>query len=269
VPSSLGATTFDTDIYLGKRQGLRNTYLGLDAGLDTQSAATSNIGIGYEGLKRITTGGSNIGIGYRATVHTTTSSNNIGIGTDALGLNVSGSNNVGIGVGAGYQLTTDNNTAIGSSALFNATSGNGNNTAIGKYASILNTTGAYNTSLGVESAYSNQAGSSNVSIGYQAGYNSTASSVLYIGNASSGVGSKQITGNFATGQVGVNIDPGSINPAAILQVNSNSMGVLLPRGTTAQKNAITNPPEGLEFYDTTLHKKCVFTGSVWEVITSG
>ena len=39
------------------------------------------------------------------------------------------------------------------------------------------------------------------------------------------------------------------------------------RVTTAQKNAISSPAEGLVVYDTDLHKLCVYTGS-WETVTS-
>lgn len=51
-----------------------------------------------------------------------------------------------------------------------------------------------------------------------------------------------------------------------LTVNSTTKGVLLPRMTTTQKNAISSPIEGMELYDTTLKKKAVYTGSAWESI---
>lgn len=54
-----------------------------------------------------------------------------------------------------------------------------------------------------------------------------------------------------------------------INVISSTRGSLpCPRMTTSQKNAIVSPPEGSEVYDLTLHKKCVFTGTVWETITS-
>lgn len=64
--------------------------------------------------------------------------------------------------------------------------------------------------------------------------------------------------------IGTSVD----NPAALINMESVTKGLLLPRMTTTQKNAIVTPPEGLEVYDLTLHKKCVFTGTVWETITS-
>ncbi len=60
----------------------------------------------------------------------------------------------------------------------------------------------------------------------------------------------------------------SLVASAILQADSTSQGFLPPRMTTTQKAAIASPAEGLTVYDTTLHKLCVFTGSVWETVTS-
>lgn len=56
------------------------------------------------------------------------------------------------------------------------------------------------------------------------------------------------------------------NASAQLDVSSTTKGVLLPRMTTTQKNAIINPSEGLEVYDLTLHQKSYYNGLVW---TSG
>jgi uncharacterized membrane protein len=56
--------------------------------------------------------------------------------------------------------------------------------------------------------------------------------------------------------------------SAALDVVSTTLGCLLCPMTTAQKNAIANPVEGLEVYDLDLHKKCVYTGAVWETMTS-
>lgn len=45
-------------------------------------------------------------------------------------------------------------------------------------------------------------------------------------------------------------------------------GTLLSKITTTQRDAISGVVEGTEIYNTTLHKKQVYTGSVWETITS-
>ncbi len=50
---------------------------------------------------------------------------------------------------------------------------------------------------------------------------------------------------------------------------TSTSGFFVPsRMTTTQKNAVTAVLEGSITYDTTLNKLCVYTGSVWETITS-
>ena len=57
------------------------------------------------------------------------------------------------------------------------------------------------------------------------------------------------------------------NNSAIVQLESTTKGLLLPRMTTAQKNAIATPAAGLVIYDTDLNKLCVYT-TAWQTITS-
>jgi hypothetical protein len=58
------------------------------------------------------------------------------------------------------------------------------------------------------------------------------------------------------------------NAKALLKLNSTTQGFLPPVMTTAQKNAISSPPEGLVVYDSNLHKLAVYNGSAWETVTS-
>ncbi|MHB9072437.1 MAG: hypothetical protein ACYC6G_02810 [Desulfobaccales bacterium] len=58
------------------------------------------------------------------------------------------------------------------------------------------------------------------------------------------------------------------NAAALLHLSSTSRGFLLPVMTTAQRLAISAPPEGLEVYDSTLHCKCFHNGTNWQKVTS-
>jgi hypothetical protein len=57
------------------------------------------------------------------------------------------------------------------------------------------------------------------------------------------------------------------NASGILELNSTTKGVIFPRLTTTQKNAITSPIGGMVIYDSTLAKLCVYT-TAWETITS-
>ena len=54
-------------------------------------------------------------------------------------------------------------------------------------------------------------------------------------------------------QVGINTT--SPNPSAALDIVSTTQGILIPRMTTVQKTAISNPASGLMVYDITL--KCI------------
>ena len=52
------------------------------------------------------------------------------------------------------------------------------------------------------------------------------------------------------------------------QVQSTLNGIVFPNFTTAQKTAIVAPVAGQTIFDTTLAKLCVYSGVVWETITS-
>jgi len=79
------------------------------------------------------------------------------------------------------------------------------------------------------------------------------------------------TGDMLFGTISGSVSIGattSINASAILQITSTTKGLLFPRMTTVQKNAISSPASGLVVYDTTLNKLCVYGAASWETITS-
>jgi hypothetical protein len=51
--------------------------------------------------------------------------------------------------------------------------------------------------------------------------------------------------------------------SAQFQVDSTTKGLLPPRMTTAQKNAIATPAAGLMVYDTDTNKLCCYNGTIW------
>ena len=51
--------------------------------------------------------------------------------------------------------------------------------------------------------------------------------------------------------------------SSILTINSTTKGVLFPRMTTTQKNAISSPATGLQVYDTTLNQMSYYNGTTW------
>ena len=84
---------------------------------------------------------------------------------------------------------------------------------------------------------------------------------LYVNNPAFGV--NQYTARFDSG-VGIGANPVA---SAALQVQSTTKGFLPPVMTTAQKNAISTPAEGLMVYDNQLNAICFWTGAAWRTLT--
>jgi len=61
----------------------------------------------------------------------------------------------------------------------------------------------------------------------------------------------------------VNVSTGSHSASASFQVDSTTTGILPPRMTTTQKNAIASPASGLILYDSTTNKLQCYNGSTW------
>ena len=99
---------------------------------------------------------------------------------------------------------------------------------------------------------------------------------MYIRNG----GSNAATMQFGRGSAGSNIlmqlsSDGKLgigttapNASALLDVSSTTSGVLLPRMSTTQINAISSPAEGLTVYNTVLSTLCFFNGVSWQKVTS-
>jgi uncharacterized protein (TIGR02145 family) len=68
---------------------------------------------------------------------------------------------------------------------------------------------------------------------------------------------------------GVAINPTGIaaDPSAMLDVSSNSKGMLIPRLTTAQRNAIAAPAEGLLIFNSTTKCFEAFVNNAWNTVS--
>lgn len=64
---------------------------------------------------------------------------------------------------------------------------------------------------------------------------------------------------------GTTVAIGTATPSAssLLQLDSTSKGLLQPRMTTVQRDAISAPAEGLRIYNTTTHKENFYNGTSW------
>lgn len=74
------------------------------------------------------------------------------------------------------------------------------------------------------------------------------------------------SGDFANFNRPLRLDAANseIQPTARLNIVSTTQGLLPPRMTTTQRNAIVSPAEGLLVYDLTLHKLYGFDGTSWQ-----
>ena len=60
----------------------------------------------------------------------------------------------------------------------------------------------------------------------------------------------------------------TIDNYAQAQTQSTLNGIVVPNFTTVQKVAIVAPVAGQTIFDTTLAKLCVYSGTVWQTVTS-
>jgi hypothetical protein len=176
----------------GNNPGTGNTMGGGNVGIGYQALfaisssvglVPSNVAIGYQAGRNITTGQKNVALGNRAGLGLARGSNNIYIGEDT-GLTTSTitlNNNIGIGTLAlSSNVSGSRNTAVGYQALANvgatasAANDGGENTALGYIAGSIAKTGVRNTFIGYGSGRSNGGnpisnGSYNTFIGAESG----------------------------------------------------------------------------------------------------
>jgi len=88
----------------------------------------------------------------------------------------------------------------------------------------------------------------------QVGTNTTGFSPIWNGTA-------LITGLIfqGSGKIGI----GTTTPSAVLDISSQTGGILIPRMTTAERDLISNPALGLQIYNTTTNCFNVWSGSTW------
>lgn len=68
--------------------------------------------------------------------------------------------------------------------------------------------------------------------------------------------------------VGISVDGSNPDPSAMLDVKSNTHGILIPRLNNAQRDAIPSPATGLIIYNTYTNRFNYYDGSGWYEIGS-
>ena len=176
---SLGAGSPTYNVAVGQ-QALEDL-----SGAVGSAQSTSNVAIGHNVGKDLTTGASNTLVGVKAgELLTTDSSQNAVLGGGALSASA---NAVDGAVAVGYEALKVNEADI--------------NTAVGYRAGVANTSGDDNTFVGSQSGYSNQTGTDNTLVGDNAGYAIVSGGAnVVVGSAAGDALTSDSTGNVLVGQ---------------------------------------------------------------------
>ena len=252
------------DLSDGYRNG-SDIGIGVGTFASVTNSGQYNIAIGNSALNKLTTAHTNTAMGNGAAQSITTGSGNTALGSWSSGAITTGSWNVSVGRGSLEQnVTGSSNTAVGSYAL-EKTKGN-SNVALGSGALAANINGSNNTAIGASANVGSSSLSNATAIGYGAVVTSSNSIQLGNGNVNTittaaeynGLG-LEVTNNSTTGG------------SAIVEMNSTTKGMLMPRMTQVQRNAISSPSAGLMVYQTDNTQKGVhfYDGSGWRYLGVG
>ena len=262
---SLVNTTASENTAIGKgalnqtTSGSQNTGLGAYS-LNQNTTGSHNVAIGASALRLNISGQYNVALGTYAINNGQSGEGNTAIGHSTLSNLSTGSSNTALGVwsmtGWGGQITGQFNQGVGHQSLSHITSGN-RNSALGNSSLFNLRTGSDNSVFGSQAGQNLRSGSGNTFVGAFSGTsdtnlsNSTAigygstvqtNNTIQLGNSSTATVSTN--GRFE-GKGGSLRDSSTLGDNAILRLSSNTKGLLLPRMTQVERDAISNPEEGM------------------------
>jgi hypothetical protein len=259
----------------------------------------SNTSIGVNSMGNITTGINNVVYGINAGKNITSANANSIFGSNAGSTLTSSGENCIFGQNAGNVLNGAQNCIFGAFAGQLLTSG-GSNIFIGRGAGSTTTTGSNSILIGHGSRNNSVSSTYEIVIGNRTGFgNGTtvighsqttrtflSGSVIIGGIATTSanarthtIGSGDVAGAYslwATNSTNSATEPGlcvgddlkvgirtnSIDAGATLEVDGTTGGILFPRLTTTQRDALT-PTNGLMIYNTTTSKFQGYAGGAW------
>lgn len=259
-----------------------STYFGELAGVSDDLTANLNTGIGYEALRRTTTGINNVAVGNQALENNTTGSYNTMVGTRVF-QNSTGSatNNTGLGNYAGRLITGVENTVMGAEALENSlatsrsiaigfkagTRAIGNdNVIIGTNANGHESGGGMNRNvvIGSQTGTLSRASDDNILIGYGLELpTTTTSNYMSLGDL--------LYGDLTNSRIGINVAAPTVALDVVGGMNltedilmSGTGQIDIPTGTTAQRSG--SPDTGMIRFNSTLGAYEGYDGSVWGLL---
>jgi hypothetical protein len=261
-----GITTQNNNTAIGNSalyssSGAGNTGVGKSAG--SSFTSSNNTVIGHNAASGVTSGTVDA-FGYNAGASLRTGTINFALGNEALsagaGTTFTGNDNMGMGYQALYgaaslgAISFNRNVAIGRNAI-SISAGADDNTAIGNRA----------MSGGGATAVS---GDNNIAIGSYSLLASLSSSnqiTFWVGGSP---GYNALT-RFTGGQWLLNNTTSAVtaapNASAAFEVNGTTGGILFPRLTTAQRDALT-AVAGMVVWNTTTTKLEVYDGAAWTAL---
>jgi hypothetical protein len=268
--------------------GINNIGIGNEA-LFTNTTGNTNIGIGVRALFLNLSASNNIGIGNNALLNNTVGAANTALGLNAASDNIAGSSNVSIGVNALFSNRRGNdNIAIGREAgqlvgtLSDADTLMSSSILIGRGARNLATSQTNQIVIGHQGR---GLGSNTVVLGNSLTTQTWLGGSLTLGTqvapaarlhvVGAGSTSSTWTAQFHNNATGgnnalmvrndgiVSIGTASPNGSGVLEISSTTQGVLFPRMTTAQRDLIGTPADGLVIYNTTANKLQVRAAGAW------
>ena len=183
-----------------------------------------------------------------------------GVNNDINGIN-NGRGNLGLGTWAMHSNTTGyTNSAAGFEAMRNTTVGS-DNLAFGSYALRNNTSGSLNSAVGSSTLLSNITGTKNTALGYGAdvGTDDLTNATAIGADAVVDQSNSLVLGNNAH----VGIGTSTPDTSAMLDIKSNNKGILIPRMTSTERLAISDPATGLLVFDTDLSGFHFSDGTNW------
>jgi hypothetical protein len=297
-------TTGAANSFFGSNAGQANTTGESNTAIGRQSLFTNTTGgfntaIGINSLFNNTTGSTNTAVGSFTGKDNTTGASNSFFGHNSGQANTTGAVNSFFGTNSGLANTTGSSNSFFGQSSGQANTTGASNSFFGENSGFSNSNASSNSFFGHNSGFSNTTGQNNIGVGRNAGrfagsgttpmtsvnnsiylgfqtrgLNATGSTnEVVIGYDVVGLGSNTtVLGNSSTthGRWYGSLLLGTTTNAAssILTMESTTQGFLPPRMTTTQRNAIASPATGLVVYDNTLNKLSVFTGLVWETVTS-
>ena len=212
-----------------------NVFIGGDAGRNVDTGADGNIFIGAGTGSVTTTGANNILLGYDVETSAATASNELNIGNTIYGDLANGY--VGINMqSAGRMLHVhDPDTGVWSTGDIQFTSNLSGTTA-----------------------------SDGMKAGYTDGNGTPYGFLIVSENNDLHLGTND-TEDLRIDQTGsLSIGAGAdANSSSIVDITSTTKGFLMPRMTTAERDAIATPATGLQVYNTTTNTTDYYNGSAW------